>query len=276
MDVKIVEGAYKDLNVETADLVYVKDLVYLANLTNKKALQPFANATIASRVQPAMKGLNNEWVGLSFRARTIVYNPANVQASEVKSYEDLADGKFAARICLRAGKDAYNQALVATWIHHKGYEATKVLLTALMDNLAMDPYPNDTAMLEAIANGVCDVGISNSYYLANLLDKNPNFPVKIAFANQDTTGVHINGSGVGILKTSAKAEIAQQFVTMMLTDKYQLELSGLHNEFPAVVGLVPTGVIKNWGTFKTDATSWTVIGDQLPAAKQLTTEVGYN
>src|SRR3970282_1191900 len=56
----------------------------------------------------------------------------------------------------------------------------------------------DTKILEAIAAGQCDVGLANSYYLARLVAKDPSFPVAPFWANQQTTGTHINSAGAGV------------------------------------------------------------------------------
>ena len=50
---------------------------------------------------------------------------------------------------------------------------------------------SDTRILESIAAGECDVGITNSYYLGRLLAQDPNLPVAPFWANQQTTGTHV-------------------------------------------------------------------------------------
>ena len=47
------------------------------------------------------------------------------------------------------------------------------LSTAQVANLATDVFPDDTALLKAIAAGQCQVGIVNTYYLGRLLDADP-------------------------------------------------------------------------------------------------------
>lgn len=283
VDVVIVEKAYADVLAQLqtegaatpADLIFTKDLVFLSDLANKGLLQPLTNASVKSSVAPAMKDQNDHWVAVTYRARTLVYDSSRVKASELSNYEDLADAKWAGRVCMRTSKGTYNVALIASLVHHKGEAQAKNIMSGILDNLAVDVFPNDTAMMTAMANGICDVGIANTYYLAGMVQQNPNFPIKPLFANQDTTGVHVNGSGIGIVKYSQKAALAQEFISLMLQEPAQLHLSSSHLEYPAALGVTPNTLIKDWGTFKADATNWSVIGEQVPAAQRIIKELDY-
>lgn len=281
VDVIVVEEAYDKMEARlaadpsAADLIYVKDLVLLDKAVKKDLFQPLTNASVKAKVLPAMKDHNDLWVAVSFRARTMVYDASRVDVSDIKSYEDLADSKFAGRICLRTSKGTYNVALIANLVVNKGETAAKDIFAGILSNLAADVFPNDTAMMNAIATGVCDIGIANTYYLGQMLAANPNFPVKPLFANQETTGVHTNGAGVGIAKNSQKAALAQEFIALMLTDSAQLHLSSQHMEYPAAVGLTANTLIANWGTFKVDAANWSIVGEQVPAAERIIKELDY-
>ncbi|WII73500.1 extracellular solute-binding protein [Bdellovibrio sp. 22V] len=283
VEVVVVEKPYADIVAQLeaeganspADLIFTKDLVFLSDLTNKGLLQPLTSAAVKSRVAPAMKDANDHWVAVTYRARTLVYDSSRVNPSEISSYEDLANPKWAGRVCMRTSKGTYNVALIASFVHHKGETTAKNIVAGILENLAVDVYPNDTAMMTAMANGICDVGIANTYYLAGMVQQNPNFPVKVLFANQDSTGAHVNGSGIGIAKNSQNAALAQDFISLMLQEPAQLHLSSSHLEYPAAVGVTPNTLIKDWGTFKADATSWSVIGESVPAAVRIIKELDY-
>lgn len=283
VEVVVVEKPYADIVAQLqtegaatpADLIFTKDLVFLSDLTSKGLLQPLTNTAVKARVVPAMKDLNDHWVAVTYRSRTLVYDSTRVNPSEVANYEDLADAKWAGRVCMRTSKGTYNVALIAGLVHHKGEAQAKNIMSGILENLAVDVFPNDTAMMTAMANGVCDIGIANTYYLAGMVQQNPNFPIKPLFANQDTTGAHVNGSGIGVVKYSQKAALAQEFIALMLQEPAQLHLSSSHLEYPAAVGVTPNTLIKDWGTFKADATNWSVIGEQVPAAVRIIKELDY-
>lgn len=283
VDLNIVELSYGDIvkRMETegasspVDLIFTKDIMFLADAKARGILQPLTNASVKSAVAPAMKDKDNQFVAVTYRARTLVYDPSRVNASELSTYEDLADAKWAGRVCMRTSRGTYNVSLIASFVYHNGEAQAKNIMAGILDNLAADVFPNDIAMMTAIANGTCDVGIANTYYLGQMLAQNPNFPIRPLFANQNTTGTHVNGSGIGVAKTSQKAELAQQFISLMFTEQNQLAMSADHMDYPAAVGVSPNTLIKDWGTFKIDATSWSDIGEQVPAALRIIKELDY-
>ena len=83
-----------------------------------------------------------------------------------------------------------DQSLVAMMIGDIGEEATERVVRSWVANLAAEPFSSDTLMLNAIAAGQCDVGISNSYYLGRLQAEKPGFPVQIFWADQQGAGTH--------------------------------------------------------------------------------------
>ena len=70
--------------------------------------------------------------------------------------------------------------------------------------MANDPkiFGSDTDVLEAIADGDCDVGLTNSYYLGRELADDPDFPVAPVWADQHGRGTQVNLSGLGVVTSS--------------------------------------------------------------------------
>lgn len=281
--VTFIEAAYPDLikQIEkdktalVGDLIITKDLIYLSELTQKRLLQRMSTSRKINSVHPFMKDQNSNWVGLTFRARTAVFDPSRVNRNELTSYEDLASAKWQGRLCLRTGKAAYNEALIANLVTIHGKEKTKTIVAGWLKNLAAPSFPNDTVLIQAIANGQCDVGLVNHYYLAGELNKNPNLPVQIAFLEQASHGVHTNGTGVGILVGSKNQEFAEKFIDLLLDDTFLQEFSAAHFDYPAAIHLQPTTFIKDWGVFKINNKPWSEVGANVTAARELITEVGY-
>lgn len=281
--VQIVELAYpeivKRINAEQentpVDLIFTKDLIYINELTNMGWFQPFQSEIVKESIPAQMRSSQDLWTAISFRVRTLVYNSAVVDPSSIETYQDLASETWAGRVCVRSGAHAYNQALVSSFVHNLGEENTAQFLTALMDNLAFAPMSSDRAVIDAIAAGQCDVGIVNHYYLAPYVEANPSFVVKPAFLNQNSTGVHTNGSGIGIYKDSKNAAVAQQFIEFLLNDDVQLEWSAGHYDYPAKANLLPSTLVSDWGLFKTEDASWETLGTHLPAALRIISEVQY-
>ena len=70
-------------------------------------------------------------------------------------------------------------------------------------------------------------------------------------------------------------DFLQKFIELLMTDSVQIYLSEAHFEYPAATHLLPTSLIKEWGTFKSDKANWTEIGLEAEKAKKLVKEVGY-
>ncbi len=279
--VRIEELAYASLvarlqseaESSSADLVFVKDMVFLQDLAKKNLFQTMsASPSVDSSMRTPF------WTAISSRARTIAFTTDQLRLEDpsvITTYEDLADPKWAGKLCMRSSNSSYNEALIGSLIERLGQAETEGVVRGWIANLAAPPFPNDTKVLEAIENGTCAVGIVNTYYLAGILARNPNFPVSIRFLNQGAGGVHVNGSGIGIAATSKQQALAARFIDHLLSDQVQLELTSALFEYPAKTGLAPSTLIRNWGTFQADANSWEKIGDRSAEAKALMSRVGY-
>ena len=82
----------------------------------------------------------------------------------------------------------------------------------------------------ALAEG--EVGVVNHYYLARLLEEQPDAPVGLVWAEQDGRGVHINTSGGGITRYADDVELGQQFLEWLATDGQDTLVVDNH-EYPA-------------------------------------------
>lgn len=279
--VTFIEAQYPELlnqlnSGKSADLILLKDLVLVADIQNKGLLKSFPNfASLQTRTPGSMHDKNGQWTALTYRARTLVYNPETVNPQTIKNYADLSRPEWAGRLCLRTSKSDYNVALTGELLLKYGETKTTEILSGWIENLAMDIFPNDTSLLENIANGNCDVGIANHYYLAQILAQRPTFPVKIHFLSQSENGVHTNGSSAALLKNSSQDELAQIFVDLLLTPSIQQEISAAHFEFPAVIDVTPSTLIKDWGTFFISPLNWSAVGSQAPVAKDVMKKAGY-
>ncbi len=260
-----------------ADVLITVDGGNLWQATQAGLFKPINSSTIKYNIPSHLRDPQGHWTGLSVRARTIFYNPNKVSPNELSTYEDLANPKWQDRLCLRTSDNVYNQSLVGTMIASIGTAKTEQVVKGWVKNLATKPFPNDTAMLEAIGAGQCDVGIANTYYYGRLLDKNPNFAnnVKVFFANQNGRGTHVNVSGAGVVKYSKNAAEAQKFIEWLSSQEAQNLFADLNNEYPASVRVAPAPKIAKWGRFKQDLINVSVAGKNQQKAIMLMKKAGY-
>lgn len=237
-----------------ADVLITVDGGNLWQATQAGVLRPINSSVLKSNIPSHLRDPKNHWFGLSVRARTIFYNPNKVNPSELSTYADLADPKWKDRLCLRTSNNVYNQSLVATMIANHGQAATNRVVKGWVANLATAPFANDTALLEAIDAGRCDVGIANTYYYGRLLNSKSHVAnnVKVFFANQAGKGTHVNVSGAGVVKHSDNPAEAQKFIEWMSSEEAQRLYADRNFEYPANPQITPTPAVANWGRFKQD------------------------
>ncbi len=258
-----------------ADMLLTVDAGNLWQATQEGLLQPVASEVLEVNVPAKYRDPKGEWTGLSLRARTIFYDPSKVTADQLSTYADLADPKWKGKLCLRTSKKVYNQSLVASMIEHLGAEKTEAVIRGWVDNLATDVFSDDVAMLEAIAAGQCEVGIANSYYYGRLLDEKPNFPVKLFWANQGTTGTHTNISGAGVVAGSDNPDDTLKLIEWLSSDEAQGIYASSDKEFPVKEGVDESEMLRSWGQFKKDDINVQKFGELQTQAIQMMDKAGY-
>ena len=262
-----------------ADMFLTVDAGNLWQAGEQGLLQPLGSSLVNNNVPAKYRSADDLWTGLSLRARTIFYDPNDVSPSDLSTYADLADPKWKGKLCLRTSKKVYNQSLVSSMIEHYGAEKTEEIVKGWVANLAAPVFSNDTKMLEAIASGQCDVGIANSYYYGRILEENPDFSVKIFWANQgegaEATGTHVNVSGAGIVKTSDNVAGARQLIEWLSSEQAQEEYASGDKEYPVKEGVDESVMLRSWGPFKQDDINVTVFGQRQAEATQLMDRAGY-
>ena len=220
-------------------------------------------------------GLIDSWKPLTLRARTIMRSTERVGPDEVTTYEGLGDPRWKGRLCLRSGTSEYNVSFVADRLAKDGRAATERMLRRWMAN---DPevYGSDTDVLDAIADGDCDVGLTNSYYLGRELEEDPHFPVAPVWADQQGRGTHVNLSGLGVVRGSDHAAEARELIEFLREPRQQEVFAQNNHEFPAVGGARPSKEIARFGSFKRDPIDVARAGAHLDEALSLMDEVGWD
>lgn len=258
-----------------ADVLVTVDAGNLWLAAQQGQLRPLDSALLQKNIPAHLRDPDNQWFGLSVRARTIVYNKARVSPSELSSYEDLAAPKWKGKLCLRTSKKVYNQSLVAMMISELGEQKTEAIVRGWVANLKTDPFPDDTSLLKAIAAGQCEVGIVNTYYLGRLLVKEPELPVDLFWANQQGSGTHVNVSGAGITRYAKNPSGAQKLIEYLSMERAQSFYVDEDLEFPANPRVQPNSIIKNWGPFKPNLLNVAKAGELQVAATRLMDRAGY-
>ena len=258
-----------------ADLLLTVDGGNLWQAEQMGILQPLNSAVVNDNIPSQYRSSTDGWTGLSLRARTIVYSPERVEEGELTTYEALADKNWEGRLCLRTSKKVYDQSLTATLIETHGAEKTEEIIKGWVNNLATDVFADDTALVQAIDAGQCDVGIVNTYYYGRLHAQNPDLKAKLFWPNQDGRGVHVNLSGIGLTKHAPHPEAARKLVEWMTTPEAQSIFADINMEFPANPEVKSSAEVSAWGDFKADTIPVEVAGKRQAEAIMLMDRAGW-
>lgn len=258
-----------------ADLLITVDAGNLWQASQEGLLRPINSKSLKANIPGYLRDPKNEWFGLSVRARTIVYNKKTVNPAQLSTYQNLASSAWKGKLCLRTSKKVYNQSLVASMIKKYGEKNTELVVRGWVNNLATDVFADDTALINAIDAGQCQVGIVNTYYLARLLDKNPKLNVGLFWANQKAEGVHVNVSGAGVTRHAKNPAGAQKLLEFLASDKAQFIYTDKDFEFPANPKIQPDSLIKNWGPYKPNRMNVSEEGKLQTTATRLMDRAGY-
>jgi iron(III) transport system substrate-binding protein len=259
-----------------ADLLITVDAGNLWQAEQQGVLKPLQSPVIEANIPAQYRSSSNSWTGLSLRARTIVYSTERVEPGELSTYEALAEPNWEGRLCLRTSKKVYNQSLTATLIETHGAAKAEEIVKGWVANLATDVFADDTALLQAIDAGQCDVGIVNTYYFGRLHQQQPDLKVRLFWPNQADRGVHVNLSGAGVTRHAPHPEAAQQLLEWMTTPEVQNLFADANQEFPANPAVKPSAEVAAWGAFKADAIPVEVAGKRQAEAIMLMDRAGWN
>ena len=263
-----------------ADLVMTVDIARLTQVVEAGVTQAVQSDVLEANIPAALRDENDQWFGLTSRARIVYASKDRVAPGEVTTYEDLADPKWKGRICIRSGTNDYNVALTAAVIAHHGEEAAKAWLEGVKANLARKPDGGDRDQVKAIAAGECDIAVGNTYYIGQMLadpeQKAAAEAVNILFPTFADGGTHLNVSGVAMTKAAPNKDNALKFMEWLSGDAAQKIYAETNYEYPVKPGVAKSDLVQSWGDFTADSKSLTEVATLRPAALKLIEEVNFD
>jgi len=263
-----------------ADVVMTVDISRINELVEKNLVADVNSDTINQNIPENLRHPDGKWFALTTRGRLIFTSKDRVEEGEISTYEDLTDEKWKGRICTRSGKHPYNVALVSSMIAHHGEEKAQEWLQGVKNNLARKPQGGDRDQIKAIAEGVCDVALGNSYYYGNMLMDENQRPtaeqVNLVFPNANGRGTHVNISGISLTQSSPNKANAIKLIEFLSSPNAQRIYAEANSEYPANPEVKPTGLVAEWGEMTPDSLSLQEIANNRNAAVRLVDRVDYD
>lgn len=264
-----------------ADVLITVDAGRLAHAWDAGLLQPVRIPTLDTLLPAHLRHPEGHWYGLAVRARVLVYHKDRINPADIATYESLADPRLKGRLLTRSGTNIYNLGLVGSIIAAHGPQKTRAWARGVVANLARPPQGGDTDQIKAVAAGVGDVAISNSYYLARLIasdkpdDRAITNRLGVVFPNQGDRGTHVNISGAAITKHSPNKQNAIRFVEFLVSPEAQRLLTNGSLEYPANPKVAPHPVLAGFGSFRQDSINAATFAKNSIEASRIMDETGW-
>ena len=134
---------------------------------------------------------------------------------------------------------------MASLINVNGTENALKWAKTVRSNMARKPRGNDRDQARAVASGIADLAVINTYYLGLLenssdkADREVAKKLKVFFPNQNDRGVHINISGLGVLRNAKNVDNANRFIEFLLSKKMQASMVNNSFEYPVLENVLP-------------------------------------
>lgn len=290
--IKVVETQNSDVNAlikklelegsnTQADVFLTVGVGDLYRAKSLGLLKPINASSILLNVPLEYRDIDNTWIGMTYRARIFVYNPEKVKASELSTYEDLANKKWKGKILTRSSTSSYNQHLISFMVSKDGEKKATKWAKDLAANFARTPKGNDRDQAKEVLKGTGDVAIMNSYYMGRMsvskdnLEREVASKLKIFFPNQKNGGTHINLSGAGLVKYSKNQANAIKFIEFLTTKKVQEIIAKENFEYPVNPRAELSPVVKSWGKFIPSKVSFDEIGKNLDKSIKIANEANW-
>lgn len=268
-------------DLSPADVLITTDVGRLHRAKSQNLLQSVNSKALTSSIPANLRDPENQWFGLTLRARPIMYVADRVDPKTLSTVEALASDEWAGRVCIRSSSNIYNQSLVAAMIAQKGQDSVQNWANDFVKSFARPPKGGDRDQIKAAVAGICDVAVANTYYLAGMLSdtdsKNHDIAsqVNVFWPNQDGRGAHVNISGAALTKFAPNKTSAEKLLAFMVTKEAQEWYAQTNHEYPVVEGVKWSPILEGFGRFKAEQVELQKVGQLNKQAVQLMDRAGW-
>lgn len=219
-----------------ADVYFAQDAGALGAVAQEGLFMEL-DEDILQLVDERFRSDDDFWVGITGRARVVVYNSENVEESEIPdSILGFTDPAWEGRLGWAPTNGSF-QAFVTALRVIEGEDVAREWLEGIQAN---NPrvFEGNTPIVEAVNAGEIDAGFVNHYYLLRLeAEAGEDLPGENYVYTNGDPGSLINVAGAGIIATSENVEAAQAFLRYMLSEEAQTYFATETFEYPLASGV---------------------------------------
>jgi iron(III) transport system substrate-binding protein len=245
VDIEIRDGTTSDLALlieeegdrSPADVFLSQSPGAVAYLDGLGRLTELPQATLDA-VPDDDRAPDGQWVGITGRVRTLVYNPELVDEADLPaSVMELTDPRYDGQIAV-APPNASFQDFVTGLRGEIGDDATLEFLEGLAANDALT-FPNNVAILDAVNRGEIAMGLINHYYWFENAVDDPDQAARLHFFDEGDLGSMLLITTGAVLDTANDPELANRLLSFLLGEEAQTYFAEETLEYPLAAGVEP-------------------------------------
>ena len=223
-----------------ADLFLAQDAGALGAVERAGMLKALPQELL-DQVPAQLRSANGGWVGVSGRARVVVYNSDLISEEELpKSLDEVGDPKYRGTFGI-APTNGSLQAHLALVRAVRGAEGLEAWLEKVVAN-EPQRYPRNSAIVEAVITGEVEWGLTNHYYLWRALAENPEAPGRnFTMPADDDVSAFVNVAGIGTMTGTPEA---LEVIEYLLSEGAQQYFAEETYEYPLVDGVAASVELK--------------------------------
>ena len=254
-----------------ADVFLAQDPASLGTVARGGLLAALSDS-LTSPVPARFRDESNRWVGLSGRARTVVYDTTKLSAADLPQSEDAFTApEWKGRLAIAPTNGSF-LAFVAAKILLDGEAATLAWLEGMAANEA-PTYPRNSVIVAAVDDGEVEAGLVNHYYLFRRIAEEGSADAANHFLT-GSAGALVMPSGVGILETSDNAADAERLIAFLLSTTAQQYFADETFEYPMIAGVSPHPDLPALESIDTPQLDLSRLAESLDRATDLVAEAG--
>lgn len=252
-----------------ADVFISQDAAALGAVTGANMARPLP-ADVVTLVPATFRGPEAKWVGISGRARSLVFNSQRMKPEALpQSLKQLTEPRFKGKFGL-APTNASFQAHMAVYNVLHGEAALETLLKGIVENHPKR-YSNNAMIVQAAGAGEIDFGLVNHYYTLQAKKRKADLPVANHFLSENDGSGFVNVAGVAVLSDKPAAT---EFTRFLLSEEAQRYFASETFEYPLVPSVQTSAELPAIDSLKTPAVDYAQVSKVLPRTLELINSSG--
>ena len=219
-----------------ADVFITTELLTVQPLAQKGIFEPYLPQG-ADQLPAEFRGADDSWIGLTRRARVIMYNRDLVSEDELPdSIFDLTDPKWRGQIAAAGSTNGSMQAQIAAMRQLLGEEETEAWLNDLLAN-EVTFFGGHTDVRKAVGAGEFKLGLVNHYYFYLQQAEGSNVGIIFPDQGEGQIGLITNATAAAVVKGGKNLAAAQAFLDFLVSETGQKLFAEQNYEYPLLPGV---------------------------------------